>query len=98
MADAEHTRHLRDLRVPEVRIVSLGALTTQETGGEVLADVTSNLISVEVTRNASGPGEYKLTLNNWDQHTRTHKYNDLEVIRFARRLRIDMRYLADQQG
>jgi len=96
MADAEHTRHLRDLRVPEVRIVSLGALTTQETGGEVLADVTSNLISVEVTRNASGPGEYKLTLNNWDQHAHTHKYNDLEVIRFARRLRIDMRYLADQ--
>lgn len=95
MAEKDETLHLRNLRIPEVRVVALGELTKQETAGEVLADVTRNLISVEVTRHASGPGEYKLTLNNWDQHKLAHKYNDLDVLRFARRLRIDMRYLPD---
>lgn len=97
MAETEQTLHVRNLRIPEVRVVALGELTPAEPAGKVLADVTSNLISVEVTRHASGPGEYKLTLNNWDPYAAKpqHKYNDLSVIRFAQRLRIDMRYLPD---
>jgi hypothetical protein len=98
--------HLTDVLVPEVRLVELrgldAELSKQRPDEQVqalhgLERETRDLISIEVTRHASGPGEYKLTLNNWDPYNagRRHKYNDLAVLKFGQRLRIDMRYMGD---
>jgi hypothetical protein len=96
MAEKLEPQTYRDLRVPEVRLVRLAdKLTAIETVETVLDEVHNDLISVEVTRHASGPGEYKLTLANWDPIALRDKYTDLTTLTFGTRLRIEMRYLPD---
>lgn len=105
---------LMERYVPQVRIFGL-CQELQKTAepGTPLERLVPDLISVEVTRRASGPGDYKLTLSNWDPtlvpftpspkgeeppaRWTRHKYNELAPLTFGKRLRIEMRYLHDPE-
>lgn len=95
---AEELQHFRNLLAPGVRIALLADnVAPEERERALLEQLRRDLISLEITRHASGPGEYKLTLANWDPHSFRHRYNDFAVIRFGNRLRIDLRYWPDRQ-
>ena len=55
----------RSYFVPEVRVAALGALTSGRDHGDVLAELQSDVLGVEVTRVNTGAGQYSITLNNW---------------------------------
>lgn len=99
MAEKLEPQAYRDLRVPEVRLVKLAdKLTDNDENVEILKGVHDDLISVEVTRHSTGPGEYKLTLANWDPVALRDKYTDFATLTFGTRLRIEMRYLPDSDA
>lgn len=110
--------------VPGARIVKLSATLQAggEAGREIDRDVMADVLSIDVTRVASGAATYKIRLNNWYASTAADragasdefaafsaresqqrgapiwprfKYNDLSLLCFGDRLRIDMRYLPE---
>ena len=75
LAAADATRPGTSYYVPAVRIVKLSP--TLQAGGEagqVLdRDVLADVLSVEVTRVASGPATFKIRMNNWYTSTATDR-------------------------